>query len=1072
MDIMKLIFSVVDGSSGRPVADAEIRVAQYFDEPQDQRTDHDGLCRIELTEAFPGQFCVIVQKSGFVPVRVLWDFSPQSPLPAEYVLRLEKGTAIGGQVHDEAGRPISGATVLLMLWERGRTENGANVGVSIMEATATTDAEGRWRFDQAPVSLAGLRYRLKHPDFVEEFRFSKADIPEEQFREGNAILVMKTGIRVEGTVTDQAGQPVADAELLTGKDRFCSGSKPSYRTDAAGRFSFVHAPEARVSLTVKSAGHAPALAEFPVMAGMAPLRIVVGPGRSLRVRVVDATGAALAATYIFADTWRRHRSLEWHTKTGADGRFTWDCAPPDEVLFDFLKTGCRNARRVPLTASDEEQMVVLLKPLSLSGRVTEAQTGAPIEAFRLISGYAFANQRICWRWEHAVAFSDGHYEAPFKHDRQGDRKWFLRVEAEGYRPAVSEIDESREALTLDFALEPGPTAAARVLTPDGVPAADATLAVVLGTPASLDGDKLDAGRGNLVLCSAADGTFSFPAQEPPYAIVAVHSVGCAIATAEQFARNPTIRLEGWGRLEIISDGAAAGEPIPFRLIYPDLPRDDRMLWVMIRTQPKRIGNRIVFEKLAPGRVLVARSGQAGHESIETRIKPSEAITLDFDRGVGADGETLPGMVAVKVVDEQGSPVEGATVVAESYSIKGPPGTSISIGMSESPPRKRVTNRLGVAAMSYPQNMKVRDRQIEPSTRSPAAGQSSLRDRILADREIAALSLVVRHPDFCTARSRIPIAGEALPVVLKRGAMVKLTSTAGEHVYPQVLSPEHGTEVDPDTWAHEEGCAVANRLIPPGRHYIRLVSFPERFSEVVELNVQSGDAREFRLDLKPGIPFTGNLDARVPRPVLNGRVEANVLTLAENAEEPMQWHVWTEARPDGSFSFEALPPGKVEVTVLCDGFVSKSGRTPQAFEQGAGAVVAMEPAASLRLKVTDTAGKPLAGARVMMNPNVTWAGRYSTLFAGGQLSTPESLRLDSEGRRERQKGLGWGLRFQATTDESGEAVITNLPAGKQRFHLHCEGYEPENMAAIPGLREVEMGPGEVKELAVVLHAKGG
>lgn len=1070
---MNLIFRVVDGSSGHPVSNAEIRVAQYFDMAQEQRTDHDGLCGIDLTEIFPGQIAVFVSKSGFVPVRVVWELSPQSPLPAEYVLRLEKGTAIGGQVRDEEGQPIAGAIVLLMLWDRGRTENGANVAVSIMEAAVTTDAEGRWHFDEAPVSVADLRYRLKHPDFVEEFRFSKAEIPEEQFRERSAILVMKEGIRVEGIVTDQAGRPVADAELLTGKDRVCSGSKPSYRTDAAGRFSFVHAPESRVSLTVKSAGHAPALAEFPVMAGMAPLRIVVEPGRSLRVRVVDATGAALAATYIFADTWRRHRSLEWHTKTGADGRFTWDCAPPDEVLFDFLKTGCRNARRVPLTASDGEQIVVLLKSLSLSGSVREAQTGRPVEAFRLISGYAFANQRICWRWEHAVPFSGGHFEAPFKQERQGDRKWFLRVEAEGYLPAVSEIDESREALTLDFALEPGPAAAARVLTPDGAPAANATLAVVLGTSASLDGDKLDAGRGNLVFCSAADGAFSFPAQEPPYAIVAVHSAGCAIATATQFAENPMIRLEGWGRLEIVSDGAASlDEPIPFRLHYPELPRDDRMPWVTIRTQPKRIGNRIVFEKLVPGRVLVARCGQAVHESIETRIKPSETITLDFDRGVGADGETLPGMVAVKVVDEQGSPVEGATVVAESYSIKGPPGTSISMGMSESPPRKRVTNRLGVAAMSYPQNTRVRDREIGPSTRSPAAGQSSLRNPILAEREIAAISLVVRHPDFCTARSRMPIAGEALPVVLKRGAVVKLASTAGEDVYPQVLSPEHGTEVDPDAWTHEEGGAVVNRLIPPGRHYIRLVAFPERFSEVVELNLQSGDAQEFRLDLKAGRAFAGKLDESVPRPVQNGRVDANVLTAHPGASEPMQWHVWTEVRADGSFAFDALPGGTLEVTAICDGFVSKSGRTPQAFEQGASVVVAMEPAATLRLKVTDTAGKPLAGARASATPNVTWAGRYSTRFAGGQLSTPESLRLDSETRRERQKGMGRGLRFQATTGESGEAIITNLPAGKQHIHLHCEGYDPEYIGAIPGLREVELGPGEVKELAIVLHPTGG
>jgi hypothetical protein len=267
---------------------------------------------------------------------------------------------------------------------------------------------------------------------------------------------------------------------------------------------------------------------------------------------------------------------------------------------------------------------------------------------------------------------------------------------------------------------------------------------------------------------------------------------------------------------------------------------------------------------------------------------------------------------------------------------------------------------------------------------------------------------------------------------------------------------------------EAGGSAVNRLIPPARHFIRLVAFPGRFSEVVEFEARSGETREFRLDLKPGRAFTGTLDETVPRPVQNGRVDVNVLTAPAGESEPMQWHVWTEVRADGSFAFDALPGGPVEVTAICDGFVSKSGHTPQVFEPGAPVVVAMEPAASLRLKVTDTAGKPLADARAFASPNVTWAGRYGTLFAGGQLSTPDLLRLDSETRRERQRSLGLGPRFQATTGESGEAVIANLPAGKQRFHLHCKGYQSENIAAMPVLREVELAPGEVKELAVTLQ----
>jgi len=107
----------------------------------------------------------------------------------------------------------------------------------------------------------------------------------------------------------------------------------------------------------------------------------------------------------------------------------------------------------------------------------------------------------------------------------------------------------------------------------------------------------------------------------------------------------------------------------------------------------------------------------------------------------------------------------------------------------------------------------------------------------------------------------------------------------------------------------------------------------------------------------------------------------------------------------------------------------------------------------------------------MNPTVTWAGRHNGQFGGGQLSTAESLRLDPEARLERQVGLRGQLRFHSTTDESGQATITNLPAGQQSVHLHCKGYGLANNAGMPALCKVELAPGEVKELAVVLRADG-
>lgn len=326
-----MIFRVVEGASGAPIRDAEVRLP-YLDVPREYKTGPDGACRIDLPEPLPEQLGVFVEKSGFVPMRVVWTLSqlPAPLLPSEYTLPLEPGTAIGGRVLDERGMPIEGATVFLIVWPAdGR--GGLTVNAHVWERPAVTDANGRWRFDEAPADLRDLRYRLKHPGFVEEFRFTPASAEAEQLPNGTAAWVMKEGVRVEGVVTDPQGRPVANAELLTGRDRFCSGTKPSFHTDESGRFSFVLAPEPNTSLTVKAEGLAPALLKFAVTPGMAPMRIRLEPGCKIRLRTVDAAGAPVGCALVIADTWRRHRSLEWHGQTDEEGRLTWESAPPDEV---------------------------------------------------------------------------------------------------------------------------------------------------------------------------------------------------------------------------------------------------------------------------------------------------------------------------------------------------------------------------------------------------------------------------------------------------------------------------------------------------------------------------------------------------------------------------------------------------------------------------------------------------------------------------------------------------------------------------------------------------------------------
>src|SRR5262249_30188101 len=151
--------------------------------------------------------------------------------------------------------------------------------------------------------------------------------------------------------------------------------------------------------TVQAEGFAPSLQDVRVepRARAAALNIKLEPPATVRLRVVDATGKPLAGAHVAADTWRGHRSIMYRKDVDADGRFTWASAPPDAVLFDVLKTGYMARRRVPVTASEREQEVVLDPRLVISGRVDDARSGQPLPQFRVIHGQRYEwSDRISW----------------------------------------------------------------------------------------------------------------------------------------------------------------------------------------------------------------------------------------------------------------------------------------------------------------------------------------------------------------------------------------------------------------------------------------------------------------------------------------------------------------------------------------------------------------------------------------------------------------------------------------------------------------------------------------------------
>jgi hypothetical protein len=194
--------------------------------------------------------------------------------------------------------------------------------------------------------------------------------------------------------------------------------------------------------------------------------------------------------------------------------------------------------------------------------------------------------------------------------------------------------------------------------------------------------------------------------------------------------------------------------------------------------------------------------------------------------------------------------------------------------------------------------------------------------------------------------------------------------------------------------------------------------------------------------------SGQLDPSIRRPIRHGRVIAHITPPHTQArDQPPQWHAWTEAREDGSFRFASLPPGFLEISAICDGYISTNGpgqsglRHPQTHEIGPGdrdLVIGMEPTARMEVTVLGPGSRPVANATVQTWPNIHYGDWGATIF-GDCYNTADFL-TGAVNRETWRRAMP--ADFVGTSDANGLAVVPNVPAEVQQFAVdHAEFQMP-------------------------------
>lgn len=637
---------------GEPLEGVEVGIRHHG--PQDPRgmsfertTAEDGTVRVEYDPAqAASRFSLTLRKPGFVPAYVAWS-GERRPIviPDVKELRLARGTTVGGIVIDESGKEVEGASVTLSM-PPTESDDG---NMSFTLATATTDARGRWRIDEAPAVLQAIDVRVEHP----QYRWSHGRLARGV---DGVTAVLKKGRAVKGSVVGPGGEPVAGAVVVLGRAE-SSSNDPTARTDARGGFALENCDAGPGYLTVEAEGFAPQEREVVVAdeGETATPAFALEPGSTIRVRVVDVQGRPVVGAYVAVDRWRERQSIRFRANTDAEGRAAWPGAPKDAVLFDVFLDGYMRARLVPLTAG-EERTIVLHPALTISGAVTDAKTGRPVPKFTVFQGRTEEDRDgVNWRRDEPAEFTEGRYVQSVDFPARGHH---LRIEAPGYEPAESRAFRSDEgATTQDFALEPRPGLDGVVRLPDGRPAAGAEVALVLpGVYTSLKGDRFERDFETPIQKAGDDGRFSLPKPEGSFLIAAAHDSGFAMAAPADLAKSPALELKPWARIEgrvAVGKRPGAGEEVTFQPHPGRLAPGTTAFGDFGAVTNADAEGWFVLDKVVPvpgyvGRVVVTDTGggSSTHSPVGLKpldVKPGETARVD----VGGDGRPVVGRVVLE-----------------------------------------------------------------------------------------------------------------------------------------------------------------------------------------------------------------------------------------------------------------------------------------------------------------------------------------------------------------------------------------------------------------------------------------
>ncbi|WP_010587850.1 M56 family metallopeptidase [Schlesneria paludicola] len=372
----KASFSVTSEVTNKPIAGANVRFG--YPDRRLVTTDEQGIAIVE--GLLPEEYQVSIEAAGHARNAPAIDLARTEAVTL-FNVRMKPGGVVRGRVVDSTGSPIDGAEVIY------RPVGGS---YGIHGDAFVTNKDGGFQNSYMPLETP-FHLSIQKKGYLDQQQEIIITSDQRTIDVQMTLSPRPTGGSVKGTITDETGNPIADAEIANYGNK--SGENRITKSDSEGSFDLHDLFEGFGGdrIIVSAQGFAPQNVGVKLGTADQPglVNVSLKPGHTIHGRILNEDGTPAKGAMVYVRSPELGIMPGFRLRTADDnGVFEFDSLPADS-RFDVTLGEYRPINGVSWKLdSPQPQTVTLSTPGAIRGRVLDELTKQPVKDFRIKLGFS------------------------------------------------------------------------------------------------------------------------------------------------------------------------------------------------------------------------------------------------------------------------------------------------------------------------------------------------------------------------------------------------------------------------------------------------------------------------------------------------------------------------------------------------------------------------------------------------------------------------------------------------------------------------------------------------------------